>query len=149
MSFLDEVKRLARPYEDEMDDELEGFDSLSRTRAQPAAAAARREQPAPVRNNVVSINTTTQVQVVIVKPEKFEQAAEVADHLCEKRTVLLNLEQTHKDVARRLLDFLAGVAYANDGKIKKVAVDTFIITPYNVDILGDIIDELESNGVHL
>jgi len=148
MSFLDEVKRLARPYEDEMDDELEGFDALSRTRAQPAAAA-RREQPAPVRNNVVSINTTTQVQVVIVKPEKFEQAAEVADHLCEKRTVLLNLEQTHKDVARRLLDFLAGVAYANDGKIKKVAVDTFIITPYNVDILGDIIDELESNGVHL
>jgi Uncharacterized protein conserved in bacteria len=148
MSFLDEVKRLARPYEDEMDDELEGFDSLSRTRAQPASAA-RRTEPAISRNNVVSINTTTQVQVVIVKPEKFEQAAEVADHLCEKRTVLLNLEQTHKDVARRLLDFLAGVAYANDGKIKKVAVDTFIITPYNVDILGDIIDELESNGVHL
>jgi Uncharacterized protein conserved in bacteria len=147
MSFLDEVKRLARPYEDEMDDELEGFDSLSRTKAQPTAA--RRSESAPVRNNVVSINTTTQVQVVIVKPEKFEQAAEVADHLCEKRTVLLNLEQTHKDVARRLLDFLAGVAYANDGKIKKVAVDTFIITPYNVDILGDIIDELESNGVHL
>jgi len=147
MSFFDEVKRLARPYEDEMDDELEDFDSLSRTRAQPAAA--RRSEPALSRNNVVSINTTTQVQVVIVKPEKFEQAAEVADHLCEKRTVLLNLEQTHKDVARRLLDFLAGVAYANDGKIKKVAVDTFIITPYNVDILGDIIDELESNGVHL
>lgn len=145
MSFLDEVKRLARPYEDELDDEYEGFESLSRTAAAPVSRAA-----APVsRNNVVSINTTTQVQVVIVKPDKFEQAAEVADHLCEKRTVLLNLEQTNKDVARRLLDFLAGVAYANDGKIKKVAVDTFIITPYNVDILGDIIDELESNGVHL
>lgn len=145
MSFLDEVKRLARPYEDELDDEYEGFEPLNRTSAQPAP---RRVEPA-TRNNVVSINTTTQVQVVIVKPDKFEQAAEVADHLCEKRTVLLNLEQTNKDVARRLLDFLAGVAYANDGKIKKVAVDTFIITPYNVDILGDIIDELESNGVHL
>ena len=62
--------------------------------------------------------------------------------------MVLNLEQTNKDIARRLLDFLSGVAYANEGKITKVAISTSIITPYNVDILGDLIDELENNGLY-
>ena len=66
----------------------------------------------------------------------------------DKRTVVLNLEQTNKDIARRLIDFLSGVAYAQEGKIKKVAVNTYIITPYNVDLMGDLIDELESNGLY-
>ena len=100
-------------------------------------------------DDVVNINATTQLAVVLVKPEKFENAAEIADHLREKRTVVLNLEQTNKDVARRLVDFLSGVTYAQDGKIKKVANSTFIITPYNVDILGDLIDELENNGLYI
>ena len=61
--------------------------------------------------------------------------------------MVLNLESANKDIARRLVDFLSGVAYALEGKIKKVAVSTYIITPYNVDIIGDLIDELESNGM--
>lgn len=51
-------------------------------------------------------------------------------------------------MARRLLDFLSGVAYAQEGKIKKVALQTYIVTPYNVDIMGDLIDELENNGLY-
>ena len=97
---------------------------------------------------MVNIHTTTQLQVVLVKPERFDAASEIADHLREKRTVVLNLEDTQADVARRLLDFVAGVAYANEGKIKKVAASTFIVTPFNVDILGDLIDELENNGMY-
>ena len=97
---------------------------------------------------MVNIRAATQLQVVLVKPEKFEDASAIADHLREKRTVVLNLESTNKDIARRLLDFLSGVAYANEGKIKKVAISTYIITPYNVDILGDLIDELENNGLY-
>ena len=99
------------------------------------------------RNNVVNINTTAQLAVVLVKPDRFENAAEIADHLKEKRTVVLNLESTGKEVSRRLIDFLSGVAYANNGQIKRVATSTFIITPFNVDIMGDLIDELENNGV--
>ena len=115
-------------------------------RAYDSAAA----EPASSRrgNKVVNINTTTQLAVVLVKPDRFENAAEIADHLKDKRTVVLNLEQTNKDVARRLVDFLSGVAYANEGKIKKVANSTYIITPYNVDIMGDLIDELESSGMY-
>ena len=99
------------------------------------------------KNKVVNINATTQLKVILVKPEHFKDASTIADHLNEKRTVVLNLESTNKDVARRLVDFLSGVAYANNGQIKRVANSTFIITPYNVDVMGDLLDELENNGV--
>ena len=98
-------------------------------------------------NKVVNINATTQLQVVLVKPERFEDASAIADQLNAKHTVVLNLESTGKDISRRLIDFLSGVAYANNGQIKRVATSTFIITPYNVDIMGDLIGELENNGV--
>ncbi len=161
MGFLDELKKLTKPY-DEDDDFFEAEDELS---DEPTIVAPRTERaerrsyldespdfesrPAKKDNKVMSIHTTTAVQVVLSKPERFEQAAEIADHLREKRTVVMNLETTNKDVARRLVDFLSGVAYANDGKIKKVAINTYIITPYNVDIMGDLIDELENNGVYI
>lgn len=86
---------------------------------------------------------------MLVKPEEFSEAPSIGDHLNNKRTVVLNLESTPKDIARRLVDFLSGVAYANHGTLKRVANSTFIITPYNVDIMGDmLIDELESNGLY-
>ena len=103
-----------------------------------AQSAQRRPASAPV---------SSQVQVVLVKPEQFENAREIADHLNAKKTVVLNLESTEKDVSRRLIDFLSGVAYANSGRLQKVAANTFIITPYNVDMKGEIMDELESNGI--
>ena len=99
------------------------------------------------RNKVVNIAATTQLSVVLVKPERFEDASGIADHLNAKRTVVLNLESTNKEVSRRLIDFLSGVAYANEGQIKRVANSTYIITPYNVDFVGDLLDELESSGV--
>ena len=167
MGLFDELRRLARPYEDEaVEDEYEDeFEPVSRSERMDRTGGERLERRAakssqentgtlyPVENErrsnkVVNIHTTTQLQVVLVKPERFENASEIADHLREKRTVVLNLESTNKDIARRLLDFLSGVAYANEGKIKKVAISTYIITPYNVDILGDLIDELENNGLY-
>ena len=135
MGIFDEFKRLAHPYEDEDGGDYE--DS-----SVPAPEDDRRS------NKVVNIRAATQLQVVLVKPERFEDASSIADHLREKRTVVLNLESTNGEIARRLLDFLAGVSYAQEGKIKKVAISTYIITPYNVDILGDLIDELENNGLY-
>ena len=154
MGLLDELKKLTRPYDD--DDEFEDFTPrapekipvMPRTVAPQRPAYSSAEEPRRDSNKVVNIHATTQLQVVLVKPERFENAAEIADHLREKRTVVLNLEQTNKDIARRLIDFLSGVAYAQDGKIKKVAVNTYLITPYNVDLLGDLIDELENNGLY-
>ncbi len=149
MSFIDTVKDLfGYGPEDDMldDDELEGLEGLDdvETGKPPKAAASKMKQS----NKIVNINATTQLEVVLVKPERFEDASGIADQLNNKRTVVLNLESTHKDVARRLIDFLSGVAYANNGQIKRVANSTFIITPFNVGIVGDLLDELESSGVY-
>ena len=143
MGLVEEFKNLFHG-NDEEDDDYEEIMPRQAGRSELREATASKRG-----NKVVNINATTQLSVVLVKPELFENAAEIADHLKEKRTVVLNLEKTQKDIARRLIDFLSGVAYANEGKIKKVANSTFIITPYNVDILGDLIDELESNGMYI
>ena len=111
-------------------------------------AAYEDEQPPRAHKTVINTPAPNQLKVVLVKPERFDDASMVADHLNEKRTVVLNLESTNKEVSRRLVDFLSGVAYANNGKIKRVANSTFIITPYNVDVMGDILDELESTQVN-
>ena len=153
MGLMDELKKIIHPYDDEDYDYEDDFEepvkessrSLFDDRKDDRREDRRSEDH---HNKVVNIHATTQLKVVLVKPERFENASEIADHLKEKRTVVLNLESTNKDVARRLIDFLSGVAYAGEGKIKKVAANTYIITPYSVDIMGDLIDELENNGLY-
>ena len=151
MSIIDELKKWTHPYEDE-DEEFDDFEETPHREPafddRKARVEDRRVKVEDRRNKVVNIHATTQLKVVLVKPERFENASEIADHLKDKRTVVLNLESTNKDIARRLIDFLSGVAYAGEGKIKKVAANTYIITPYHVDIEGDLIDELENNGLY-
>ena len=161
MSLMDEFKRIIHPYDDEDYDYEEeeqqfptqrsGRDSYDDRRDDRRSASDDRRSGSDDRRSskVVNIHATTQLKVVLVKPERFENASEIADHLKDKRTVVLNLESTNKDIARRLIDFLSGVAYAGDGKIKKVSANTYIITPYSVDLMGDLIDELESSGLYL
>ena len=153
MGLMDELKKIIHPCDDEdydyEDDFEEPVKESSRSLFDDRKDDRREDRRSEDRHNkVVNIHATTQLKVVLVKPERFENASEIADHLKEKRTVVLNLESTNKDVARRLIDFLSGVAYAGEGKIKKVAANTYIITPYSVDIMGDLIDELENNGLY-
>ena len=120
-----------------------------------ATAASAAENPAAAnipgrRNKVVNIQTTAQLQVVLVKPSAFTDAKQIADHLIAKKTVVLNLETASPENKRRIIDFLVGVAYANGGSLKPVANLTYIITPYNVGFIGeDLVGELENNGVFI
>ena len=151
MSMFEGFKNMLGINQDPEDDEyLDGGEDevfAGGNQGQTAPDAYAQTEETRQRNKVVNINATTQLQVVLVKPERFDDASTIADQLNAKRTVVLNLESTNKEVSRRLIDFLSGVAYANNGQIKRVATSTFIITPYNVDIMGDLIDELENNGV--
>ncbi len=172
MGFIDELRKLSKPYaeDDDFDDDDLDEDEPAPRRARPSrssSAPAPAPAPAPLYNydelgigeaasgnsqqnsKVVNIHTTAQLQVVIVSPDRFDNILEIAEQLREKHAVLLNLEKTDKNVARRIVDFLSGCAYALDGKIKKAAISTYIITPFNVDIVGDLVDELESNGMYL
>ena len=171
MGFMDDLKKLTKPYTED-DDDFDEFDDDAR----PSRPSRSSSAPKPsyrssfdldsdefsstgssastgrrtLGGKVVNIHATAQLQVVLVKPDRFDSVTEIAEHLRSKHAVVLNLESTNKDVARRLVDFLSGCAYALDGKIKKIAISTYIITPYNVDFVGDnLMDELENNGVYL
>ena len=144
MGILDELKKLTHPYDDE-DEEYEDFEE-----PRERSFDDRRNKAEDRRNKVVNIHATTQLKVVLVKPSKYdEDATAIADHLLEKRTVVVNMENTDPDTARRLLDFVSGVAYATGGKVKRVAAKTYIATPYSVDLMGDLIDELENSGLYM
>ncbi|NLP26653.1 MAG: cell division protein SepF [Clostridiales bacterium] len=143
MKILENIKEFFLPPDDE---------DYAQEQHQEAHSFAREQQPYDTaeerRNKVVNIQATTQLQVVLVKPEVFTDAKQIADHLIAKKTVVLNLETASADNKRRIIDFLVGVAYANGGSLKPVANLTYIITPYNVDFIGeDLVGELESNGV--
>lgn len=103
-----------------------------------------------VQNNVINIHDSAKVQFVLYKPESFDKdITKIADDLIKRNTVILNVEQTNKDVARRIIDFLGGVAYAHNGKVSRVAEDTYIVMPSNVKLSGeDVMDEVESDNIY-
>ncbi len=160
MSFADKFKKalgLDGDYFDvdeelEEEEEEEAFEPERPSRRERAAAERAEKKsvsvsPSRTPTKVVDIHTTAKLQVVLKKPEHFDEATAIADELLERRTVVLNLEATEKGEAGKLLCFLSGVAYSNGGKLKKIANNTYIITPYNVDVMGDLLDELENNGM--
>lgn len=165
MGLMDEIRKLTHPYSDQEDD-YDDYDDEDEDGYEDDEPAAVPERPAPRRSfgrssaapepapaargtgRVVNLNSNAQLQVVLVKPDRFDQVSDIADHLRDKKALVLNLESTNKDVARRLVDFLSGCAYALDGKIKKVAISTYLITPYNVNVTGDLVEELETSGMY-
>ena len=75
------------------------------------------------------------VELKVIRPESYEEVRTVADNLIAGCTVVLNVEVLDRTTITRMLDFLNGVTYCQDGEIRKVAPTTFIITPHSdVDI---------------
>ena len=157
MGFMDELKKLTHPYAEDEDlfEEDDGFKPAKAPKkdfsfetdtdfSAPAPTERRRGN-----SKVLNINSTTQLQVILARPERLEQAAELADHLRERRAVVMNMEAADRDLTRRIVDFISGCAYALDGSVRKIAAGTFLATPCNVDIVGDLIDELENSGLYL
>lgn len=106
--------------------------------AAPAAAA----RPA----NQFGISSGSSIEMKVVKPEKLESVTQIADQLLARKTILLNLEDTNKETSRRLIDFLNGVAYAINGTLKKVANNTYVITPSNVEVSGEQLHETQEKA---
>ena len=99
-------------------------------------------------DNYAAQNTPRQTQprLLLVRPDRFEVAADIADRIRERNAIVLNLENTEKDTTRRILDFLSGVTYALGGTVKRVSGNTFIITPSGVDFAGDSYDAPQSSA---
>ncbi len=138
MAFMKKLSELVFGPED--DEEVE-FATDSEPRFDfdepPTAPAPTTKKP-----KVVNIAATTQLKVVVVSIEEFDEAREVADHLRSKKPVVVNLEKLEKEVGRRVVDFISGAVYALGGSIQKVSGGIFLIAPYNVDIMSDVREEL-------
>ena len=158
MGLFDELKKLTRPYDDE-EDEFEDFapkapervpvtprTAAPKAAAQPTFGAINYGSEKKENNKVVNIHATTQLQVVLVKPERYEDVTSIADHLNDKKTVVLNLESADRELSRRIVDFLSGATYANHGNMRKVSKGTFLIVPYGVDMMGEVMLEEFEDG---
>lgn len=121
--FGKEEEQTGYDYENEMDSDFEDMDFTG-------------EGDGRVASNV-SVSSGSSIEMVVVKPEKLETVTQIADYLVDRKTILLNLEETNKETARRLIDFLNGVAYAINGDLRKVATNTYVVTPSNVELSGE------------
>ncbi len=102
--------------------------------------------PEPRGNSGVSVSSGAAIEMIVVKPEKLETVTQIADYLVDRKTILLNLEETNKETARRLIDFLNGVAYAINGDLRKVATNTYVVTPNNVELSGEKLRENQESA---
>lgn len=155
MGLLESIKNImAIPPEDEFEDELEEMEEREEQKKRATVA----EQPKRVdatprilgggKAKTVSYNPT-QMQVVLVKPERYEDVTSIADHLNDGKSVVLNLESAERDVSRRIVDFLSGATYANHGNMRKVSKGTFLIVPHGVDMMGEmILDDFDEGKMY-
>ena len=146
MSFWDNVKKFAQPYaDDEYDDydEMDGYEEETpRPSRRAAEAAAPEAVPAPAAKSgfngqVLNINSGKQ-EVVLFHPTNFNDSTKAADDLRDKKAIIVNMENVDPSLARRVVDFLSGVAYALDGKMNKIAQSTYLFSPHSMAVVGDL-----------
>ena len=149
MSFWDNVKKFAQPYADdeydEFDDAEDGFEEdgeaaprAPRKAAEPAAEAApERSENAGFNGKVLNIHSN-KPSVVLFRPTRFGECTKAADDLRARKAVIVNMEDVDANTACRVVDFLSGCAYALDGKVRKIATDTYLFCPQSMDVMGDL-----------
>ena len=157
MGLLDKIKNiLTIPEEDEFEEEFEEVAEKAEHKkaTQPTESYVKRSEQTPrviggSKNKTVGFNPA-QMQVILVKPERYDDVTSIADHMLEKKTVVLNLETVDRELSRRIVDFLSGATYALRGNLRKVSKGTFLIVPHGVDMMGEmLLDEFESNNMYI
>ena len=150
MSFWDNVKKITQPYcddeFDDYDDDLEGYEEEPPRRSRGAAPAAEPAAPAAdtsapksgsFSGQVLNINSGKQ-EVVLFRPTSVNDCTKAADDLRDKKAIIVNMENVDDSLARRVVDFLSGCAYALDGKVNKIAHSTYLFCPHSMDVIGDL-----------
>lgn len=151
MKLWDSIKNIMTiPDDDEFEDEVEEKTERPQKQSEEEGRfTSKRAESTPkiIKSKTINYSQNqTALQVVLVKPERFDEVTTIADHLNEGKTVVLNLEETPREIQRRIVDFLSGVAYANGGNMRKVAKNTFIIVARGVDVMGELMLEDFEDG---
>ena len=80
--------------------------------------------------------------VKVIRPQTFNEAQIVADFLKEGKTIVVNLEGIEISQAQRIIDFIGGASFAVDGSLKAISNNIFIVAPGNIEVSGDLRDEI-------
>ncbi len=121
------------PEPEEEEDDDYGFGSVA-----PASASSMTSSG--FNGTVLNMNSsvTNKQEVVLFRPNSFNDTSKAADDLRNRRAVIVNMENVDKAMARRVVDFLSGCVYALDGDVKKIAQSAYLFCPHNMDIVGDL-----------
>lgn len=140
MALKDTFRNLFNVDENEFEEE---FEEVAEETERPKREPITRRYSSDRKNT----DSPSAMKVVIVRPEMFDEVKNIADHLKQGKTVVLNLETANRDVIRRIVDFMSGAAYALSCKLKKIANNTFMIVPESTDIAGEIfLDEYNEDS---
>ena len=150
MTFWDNVKKFAQPMadddHDDYDEDIDGFEedapiaprpARRDSRTEPVAATSERSESGSFSGKVLSMNSN-KPSVVLFRPTSFNEATKAADDLRDRKAVIVNMENVDPSMARRVVDFLSGCAYALEGKVKKIALATYLFCPHSMDVMGDL-----------
>ncbi len=148
MTFWDNVKKFAQPMADDeyddYDEDMDGFEEEApvaprpaRRDSRPEPAAAERSESGSFSGKVLNMSSN-KPSVVLFRPNSFNEATKAADDLRDRKAVIVNMENVEPAMARRVVDFLSGCAYALDGKVKKIALSTYLFCPHSMDVMGDL-----------
>ncbi|MBR4123874.1 MAG: cell division protein SepF [Clostridia bacterium] len=152
MGLFETIKNFITVPEDEFDDEFVDVEEEEETKKKVQTEAVKRVDTTPRiiggKSKTVAYNPA-QMQVVLVKPDRYDDVTSIADHLNDKKTVVLNLEAADRDLSRRIVDFLSGATYANHGNMRKISKGTFLIVPNGVDMMGELmLEDFEENRMY-
>lgn len=85
-------------------------------------------------------------KMILLEPRAYSESQQIADHLKNRNSVVVNLKRVTSDQAKRVIDFLSGVIYAIGGSMQKIGVGIYLCTPKNVNVQGKITDETEKRN---
>lgn len=153
MGFFDSIKKSLTMSEEEYLDDVDVQEEEEEYTPRKRHSAPKAKHYETSTDNVVDFKATaapspssSKAHVVFKKVDSFTDVAPVADVLNEKRIAILNLETCPTEEAVRVIDFLSGVAYANNATIQRVAGRAYIITPNNVPLSGELLDEVVNSA---
>ncbi len=156
MKLFDNIWKFLHPYDEVGEDDPIDYQTQERPeRERPEREHTERAPRSDRRDDdrrakVVNLHPDGQLKVVLMKPVRFDEDANaIAEHLAQKRTVILNMENTDSETSRRLLDFATGVVFSCDGKLRRVASKTYIVAPGLVDLSGELVDGVDGGGLYM
>ncbi len=126
------------PVEEEEPAEAEDFGFAANPILTPSSSSGSSGFSGQVLNMNSSSSVSNKQEVVLFRPNSFNDTSKAADDLRSRKAVIVNMENVDKAMARRVVDFLSGCVYALDGDVKKIAQSAYLFCPHNMDIVGDL-----------